>query len=298
MRPSCFVAFCSEHASIAAHLSHPLDFYFMETRRLISADLPAAIQLLTLRPHHNVRLEAQLRLYGPAHEEHRTWGVWDGETLVALAHLTGWHEWNLASARPGEDIVYALAALVDDEGSAQRIMDNALCGRVAPLLQRFGIEDEDEGMEEAAVLYEREIRLPEGWQQARRATLADLPVVVAFWDAPHRMRWAAHHLEQRIRQLRIFILEQNGVVVSGAITHAETPTHALIGGVWTPPEHRQLGYAKRAVGALCFDLLREGRTPMLFHEPLTKNPAAKHLYASLGFTSIGDWWWTRVVRHP
>lgn len=269
----------------------------MNPRSLTSADLPAAIHLLAQHPFHNLLLEAQLRRYGPAHEEHRSWGVWEGHELVAVAHLTGWREWHLAAARPGTDVAQALASLVDEEGSAQRIMDNALCGRVAPLLQRFAISDEDDGREEGAVLHEQDLRLPEGWQQAKKATLSDLPAVIAFWDVPHEMQWAAIHLEHRIRSLRLFILEQEGVVVAGAMTHAETPTHALIGGVWTPPEQRRNGYAKQVVGALCFDLLRAGKTPVLFYEPPPRNPAAQRVYAALGFTSIGAWWWTKVVRH-
>ena len=58
-----------------------------------------------------------------------------------------------------------------------------------------------------------------------------------------------------------------------------------IGGVWTPPELRGRGYARRVVAGALRVAEGEGvRRAVLF----TENPAARRSYEALGFRQVGE----------
>ena len=81
----------------------------------------------------------------------------------------------------------------------------------------------------------------------------------------------------------IFVCKENGKVVSGASSSAESKELAMIIGVFTDENHRRKGYAQKCVHALCKKLLNEGKTVCLFYD----NPNAARMYEKLGFKQKG-----------
>jgi predicted GNAT family acetyltransferase len=65
---------------------------------------------------------------------------------------------------------------------------------------------------------------------------------------------------------------------------ARTRQTAQIQGVWTPPEFRGRGYARRALGSIAADLLDETATLSLYVNDF--NQPAIALYERLGFAYV------------
>lgn len=86
-----------------------------------------------------------------------------------------------------------------------------------------------------------------------------------------------------------WVAEKQGEIVSSAYVIAQTKQAAMVGGVYTPPFHRQSGYASALVHALSLALLAQGRKPCLFYH----NPNAGRIYLRLGYRPLGDW---RMVK--
>ena len=92
-------------------------------------------------------------------------------------------------------------------------------------------------------------------------------------------------VERPIRDTRLWLAEEQGEVISTALTNAETSTLAMIGGVYTPPAQRGRKLSQAVCSALCADLLAADKQPVLYWG----NPAAGAVYHKLGFRPQGQW---------
>ena len=68
---------------------------------------------------------------------------------------------------------------------------------------------------------------------------------------------------------------------------ATTPDAAQVSGVYTPPERRNRGLARRALSELCMRLFDRSRIVCLFVNDF--NAPALALYRRLGFKTLADW---------
>jgi len=82
-----------------------------------------------------------------------------------------------------------------------------------------------------------------------------------------------------------FVIEEDGIIIANANTAAICSKSAMIGGVFTLPEHRNRGLATSIVYYLCEYLLKRNIFPSLFFE----NPSAATIYHRLGFVDIDEW---------
>jgi len=98
----------------------------------------------------------------------------------------------------------------------------------------------------------------------------------------------ASNCKQRINEgfTRHYIIAEDDIVVANANTSAGCSVAAMIGGVYTLPQYRGRGYATSVVYHLCYDLLQNNITPLLFFE----NPKAATIYHALGFEDFGHWY--------
>jgi GNAT superfamily N-acetyltransferase len=97
--------------------------------------------------------------------------------------------------------------------------------------------------------------------------------------------YAARAIEGHVTRGEAFLLELDGIPVSLCTHNARVRDNVQIGGVWTPPELRGRGYARRVVAGALQVAEREGvRRAVLF----TENPAARRSYEALGFQRVGE----------
>jgi RimJ/RimL family protein N-acetyltransferase len=97
--------------------------------------------------------------------------------------------------------------------------------------------------------------------------------------------FAAQAIEGHITRGEAFLLEVDGIAVSVCTHNARVRDNVQIGGVWTPPELRGRGYARRVVAGALRVAEQEGVTRAVF---FTENPAARRSYEALGFQQVGE----------
>lgn len=257
-------------------------------RKLTAADRSAAETLLARDPETNLYILGNMAKIGFDADFCEYWGDFAPEgapddTLrgVANRYFNGWVVYGAAGAD-----WQALAALIDADPEAKRLQDNP--GGIAsllPFLQRYRAADIhiEELMRLDAAAFAPQP--PPQELTVRRATLADKTELTAFYkDAGHMERTEAG-VERPLRDTTVYVGVREGRIVCAALTNAEIPASAMIGGVFTPPGERGRGSARAVVSALCADLLARGMTPVLYWD----TPAAGKVYNTLGFTHVGSW---------
>lgn len=107
--------------------------------------------------------------------------------------------------------------------------------------------------------------------------LARLKEMYALYEAAH---FSAYQLEDGV----FYGVEHNGHLVAVAGTHLISRAYgvAAIGNVFTHPDYRGRGYARECVSCVVRDLA--GEVTCLVLNVGAQNLAARHLYASLGFS--------------
>jgi len=126
----------------------------------------------------------------------------------------------------------------------------------------------------------------------REATIGDAELVEswsaafqreAVGDEPAATRRELYR--ERILRGGIYLWE-HGVPVSMAVSTRPTRNGISIGGVYTPPEHRNHGYATSCVASLCEKLLREYMFCVLYTD--LSNPVSNSIYRRIGFEEYCD----------
>jgi len=143
-------------------------------------------------------------------------------------------------------------------------------GELAPFerlaeLRRAGREDYD-------TLYESGARL-------RIEELEEDPRVVDPFTYANRV-------EEECRDGYTHLWQDGGLCFRASVS-ALTPDAAQVSGVYTPPERRHQGLARRGLSELCARLLERSRAVCLFVNDF--NAPALALYARLGFGTRAEW---------
>lgn len=260
-------------------------------RRLGEDDRECVVALLSAAPQHNLYMLGNVEANGFDQDFCEFFGdVVDGRVRgVVNRYMEGWAVYGLPDADWG-----GLAQVVDShEVVATRLQDNP--GGVAtflPYLTRYvGNLVEEEALMELPLDGLKLPDVPDGFV-VRRATMADLPGLVALYaDAGYMTRTPAA-VERPLRDRRVWVVLKDDVVVASALTNAETSHAAMIGGVFTMVDWRGVGLSQAVCGCLCAELIAVGRQPYLYW----KNPAAGHVYRKLGFRQIGVWRAVKLER--
>jgi len=257
-------------------------------RPLTEVDRAATVAFLAAAPHFNLYMLGNLEKLGFAHDFCEFWGdvaeVGGQPVLTAVLnrYMSGWTVYGQAEAD-----WQGLGAILDAHAiKPERLQDNP--GGVAsflPYLQRYRAEHEEiEAVMDLPAETFQPLPAPAG-VTIRRGTLADLGKLVAFYRDADTMTRTPAAVERPLRDTRLWLAEENGDVISAALTNAETSNLAMIGGVFTPPTQRGRKLSQAVCSALCADLLTAGKQPVLYWG----NPAAGAVYRKLGFQPQGEW---------
>lgn len=96
-------------------------------------------------------------------------------------------------------------------------------------------------------------------------------------------RWLTQANDDR----RLMVWETGGRPVSMAGFLGPTPTGITVLSVYTPPEHRDRGYASACTAALTQHLLDSGRQRVFLSTDLA-NPTSNRIYRRIGYRPLGD----------
>ena len=142
--------------------------------------------------------------------------------------------------------------------------------------------------EDLMIVGPNEAKLP-AQSLARRLGPDDATGILALYsdyrptkEKPERYaRWAERHV--------VYGVFQDDVLVSVAGTWAEADDGWIVGGVYTSPAHRGMGFASMATSAVTEQALRKARQSTLF--VVSSNKPAIHTYEKLGYRKAGQRLW-------
>ncbi|MEZ4613990.1 MAG: GNAT family N-acetyltransferase [Caldilineaceae bacterium] len=133
----------------------------------------------------------------------------------------------------------------------------------------------------------------------RRMTAADI-AQLAIWrmaynhealgDPDDEAGWAQAHqeIERAYVEGNTWVLEAAGQPVAMTSFNATLPEAVQVGGVYTPPVRRRLGYGRAVVAASLSEAQAAGvQRAVLFTDD--DNIAAQTAYQALGFRRVADW---------
>jgi RimJ/RimL family protein N-acetyltransferase len=142
------------------------------------------------------------------------------------------------------------------------------------------------------------LRQPPSYPQtagtARPATAEDAPLIYAWLSAfrqeatPHDPAPTREDAERAAQSGRFQLWTVDGQPVAMAAVNRSLRQSGSIGAVYTPPEHRNRGYAGSVTAALADRILADGKTVCL-HTDL-RNPASNRCYAKIGFVAYCEAW--------
>ena len=130
----------------------------------------------------------------------------------------------------------------------------------------------------------------------RQARIEELDTLVEMGQAMQRETFDLEGMDDaslgELLRLQIelggaFVREVEGVVVSKGEATPVVPHAALVGGVYTLPEHRGRGHSTACVAALCEGMLKRVGAITLSVE--LENQAAHRAYRRIGFEKVTDW---------
>ena len=249
-------------------------------RLLGQADQPLLRRTLDQDPYYNLFMIGDLEMMGLEHEHLFYWAQFATGKMVGVA-MRYRRNWCFYDAG-GADVALFCRA-VDDYPEDSVINGRAsLVGGIIERLQRCEVISDHPSF---YCVQSPDLVLPAPEHPTRRATVDDVAALVTHYETAGEMRRGAESLRLCLAHNRIFVSELGGKIVSAVLTHVETDTMAMIGGVYTPEPLRNRGYASAAMTALCTSLLEDGRQPCLFYD----NPAAGAIYRRIGFQDIGLW---------
>lgn len=127
--------------------------------------------------------------------------------------------------------------------------------------------------------------------RARRAGPDDVEPLARFYaQAPKDVRRGPDSIRRSIGGgRRTFLVEVNGEVVAAALTTAELPTLAMIGGLHASPGARAQDHLTCALSELVLSLFEEGKQACV----VTRDPMIEAICDWLGFEDMGPW---RIVH--
>lgn len=136
--------------------------------------------------------------------------------------------------------------------------------------------------------------LPLSPGKLRLARMDDHPLMArwhsAYWEEtfgdPGDFDYAKSHAERAIKAQELYIWDY-GRPVSIVRTDRPTKNGIAIHTVYTPPKHRNKGYATSCVLLLTKKLLSERYSFCCLHTDLS-NPTSNSIYTKIGYVPVGD----------
>ena len=277
-------------------------------QRAAKADLSAIQAFLAPRVASSMFLSGNLQDYGLSQDrddDHpKSMTLWFTTAQGRVTNVLGY-------ARSGYFIFEAPDFTADLSAKLRQVLQgrvlrglNGVASQLGELVNALDLPLDQAVMDEVEPHYRLELSrlaVPQGTGDLRRATEADLDFLTSWRmasevevlggrDTEENRAYARASLQEILTADRLRILQVDGVPVAMTNFNAALPSIVQVGGVFTPPELRGQGYARRAVALHLAEACAAGiREAILF----AANPAASRAYEAIGFVQIGEY---RIVN--
>lgn len=234
------------------------------------------------------------------------WGQFsDDGTLLAV--LMRYHVLWYVHAEPGADL-QALAGIIRDQGQPRVVLNegDVESPQLAPLLADYKVDlhlpahlrclPAAQASTAAAITPSSARRSGNGGFAARRATLDDVDTLATFYAAaPLDVRRGPDNLRRSVTgDRRTYLAEATGPgegvstreVVACALTTAELPGAAMVGGLFAAPEPLREAHLALALQVLVDSLVATAKDACI----VSRDPWIDAVLDRLGFETLGPWW--------
>jgi uncharacterized protein len=265
---------------------------------LLPGDEPRVERFLLAHADSSLFLRSNLRAAGLVFEDKRLQGTWVAEE--EQGELTGivCHAWNGNLLFQAPRHAAQLAAFARQQ-SGRKV--EGLVGpweQVQPAREALKLDETPpsfSSLEHLFALSLAELRVPSAPGECRRVAPEDFEAVVeqraafvieALGGKPSpSIRSGAEAL---VAEGSYFVVRHEGRVVASGCFNARLPDCVQLGGIYTPPEDRNRGYARQLVAGMLLAARGEGVTrAVLFTDE--HNAAAQRAYEAIGFRRIGEY---------
>lgn len=123
--------------------------------------------------------------------------------------------------------------------------------------------------------------------ESQKAGGEDLADLICFYQANDMLLNCESRLEAVLGWGTIYLLRQDGRIVSCALTTTETKDSAMLGAVFTEPDYRRKGYSSSCCVGLCRELAEKGKDVYLFYK--NSDASLAEMYGRLGFQPADSW---------
>ena len=257
----------------------------MRIRPLAEADQAAVEALCAEEPEYDLFLLANLDRLSPGQNLAQYWGQFDDSGQLVGA-LMRYHVLWYVHDGPGADLA-AFAQTIEAQAQPHIVVNDNLrtAESLVPLLERYQVVLDLPGR--LRRLRPERFVAPPALLEARRATLDDAERLIEFYaQAPDDVRRGPDSVRRSLGGgRRTYIAEANGELAACALTMAELPTVAMMGGVHAPAPYREGQWLASVLSALARSLLAEGRRACL----VTRDPLLDEICDRLGFDDLGPW---------
>lgn len=135
------------------------------------------------------------------------------------------------------------------------------------------------------------------YQICEKAQLSDLDELVelrrlCFEETNVSKETITESVKQVIDEFVIFMIKDQGKIVSMGYSNAQSDQAGMICSVCTHPDYRVKGYGSAVVSAIVADLAQHGKKSCLFFD----NPKAASIYHKLGFKDVNIYTLITVVE--
>ncbi len=271
-------------------VSLPLAKGGTELRRLTENDRPAIEGLCKRKGVFDVFFLANLDKLGGNGDLVEYWGQFDAAqnlSGVLMRYHTLWYVSDSAATD-----LDAFAQIIESKAQPRIVVnDNVRYGDtgLTSLLSNYQIE-----LDLSARLRSLEsdgLSLQEIPRSVRRATLEDVHDLARFYaEAPPDVRRGADSVRRSVTgERRTFVIEGDAGIAASALTTAELPTLAVIGGLHATPGPHAAKHLLWVTKAIVRSLLGEGKKVCI----VTRDRLIDRVCDELGFEDLGPW---RIVH--
>jgi predicted GNAT family acetyltransferase len=221
------------------------------------------------------------------------WWITDGDTVVGAASWTP--PWNLLVSSLPAAAGAELAEAVHTRAESLRLRLQGVNGpaeaaRTVALASGRNIA-RSRPMLMSELEHPVEVPLPSG--SRRRATLSDVQLLASWLDAFSAevdiyAGEAMHTASRRVRDNQFELWVDAGSTVCAVGHHAPVGRVVRVGPVYTPPDHRNRGYARRLTYEVSIAALAQPGVDrcMLFTD--ADNPVSNSIYRQAGYVPRGE----------
>ncbi len=267
----------------------------MLNRLLIPGDRAAIESLCGRTPEHDLVMLANLDRLSGYQDLVQYWGQFDDSGRLAGV-LMRYHALWYVHGEDDADLS-AMAQLIEIRGRPRIVLNDSprTIEALASLLDGYRVElrlparlrTRRAGHSPPPRGAEKLGAPPLGTPSVRRATLDDVERLAAFYAAaPEDVRRGADSLSRSVvGGRRTFLAEDQGEVVACALTTAELPNLAMVGGLHATARDRGGENLLPALGALVQSLAAEGKDACV----VTRDPRIDDVCDQLSFSDTGPW---------